>query len=79
MTGLAGLAFAAGDMREMRRHLDEATAIVAESSSPVNLCTLLLPYARPANRDGRHTMRLASSGRITGSRTTTTSTSRRSE
>jgi hypothetical protein len=41
-------------MREMRRHLDEATAIVAGSSSPVNLCTLLLPYARLANRDGRH-------------------------
>jgi predicted ATPase/class 3 adenylate cyclase len=54
LSGLAGLAFDAGDIQEMRRRLGEATAIVAESSSPINLCTVLLPYARIANHEGRH-------------------------
>ena len=54
LTGLAGLAHEAGDMAEMRRYLDEATQFVLPNENPVELCTLLLPYARIANHLGRH-------------------------
>jgi predicted ATPase len=54
LSGLAGIAFMTGDMAEMHRHLQEATAIVTEASSPVFLLGVLLPYARVANAEGRH-------------------------
>ena len=54
LSGLAGIAFMTGDMVKMNRHLQEATAIVAEASSPVFLLGVLLPYARVANEEGRH-------------------------
>ena len=54
LSGLAGIAFITGDMAEMHRHLQEASEIVAEASSPVFLLAVLLPYARFANEEGRH-------------------------
>ena len=54
LIGLAGLSYEAGDIAEMRRYLDEAMQIVLPTKNPVELCTLLLPYARLANHFGRH-------------------------
>jgi tetratricopeptide (TPR) repeat protein len=54
LVGLAGISYDAGDIAEMRRHLDEARRIVLPTRNPVELCTLLLPYARIANHFGRH-------------------------
>jgi predicted ATPase/class 3 adenylate cyclase len=56
LVGLSGLAFHRGDLVEARRWLDEATALVTDGTSPfnVNVFTLLLPYARMANVEGRH-------------------------
>ena len=53
LTGMAGLAFDAGDMDEMRRYLDEASEIILPTLNPFELLTLLLPYARIANHEGR--------------------------
>jgi non-specific serine/threonine protein kinase len=54
LIGLTGLAYDAGDLVAMRRHLDEASAVVLPTRNPVELCTLLLPFARIANHEGRH-------------------------
>jgi predicted ATPase len=54
LIGLTGLAYDAGDLVQMRRYLDEATAVVLPTRNPVELCTLLLPFARIANHEGRH-------------------------
>ncbi len=54
LIGLTGLAYDAGDLVAMRRHLDEASGVVLPTRNPVELCTLLLPFARIANHEGRH-------------------------
>jgi predicted ATPase/class 3 adenylate cyclase len=54
LIGLTGLAYDSGDLAEMRRHLDEASRVVLPTRNPVELCTLLLPFARIANHEGRH-------------------------
>jgi predicted ATPase/class 3 adenylate cyclase len=54
LIGLTGLAYDAGDMAAMRRYLDEAARVSLPTRNPVELCTLLLPFARIANDEGRH-------------------------
>jgi hypothetical protein len=54
LVGLTGLAYDAGDLVEMRRYLDEASRVVLHTRNPVELCTLLLPFARIANHQDRH-------------------------
>jgi predicted ATPase/class 3 adenylate cyclase len=54
LIGLTGLAYDAGDLAEMRRYLDEASRVVLPTRNPVELCTLLLPFGRIANHEGRH-------------------------
>jgi predicted ATPase/class 3 adenylate cyclase len=54
LIGLTGLAYDAGDLVAMRRHLDEASRVVLPTRNPVELCPLLLPFARIANHEDRH-------------------------
>ncbi len=54
LVGLAGVAFAAGDLDAIRARLDDATDAVLESAHPVSLAGVLHPAAWLANHDGRH-------------------------
>jgi predicted ATPase/class 3 adenylate cyclase len=54
LIGLTGIAYDAGDFHQMRAHLDEASRVALPTRNPVELCTLLLPYARIANHEERH-------------------------
>ena len=54
LIGLAGVAFAAGDVDAIRARLDDAIGAVLESAHPVSLAGVLHPAAWLANHDGRH-------------------------
>jgi predicted ATPase/class 3 adenylate cyclase len=54
LVGLAGISYDAGELVAMRGYLDEAMRIVVPTRNPIELCSVLLPYARIANHFGRH-------------------------
>ena len=54
LLGLAGIEFLRGNIEAARGHVHEATRIVSEWRSPLQLATVVIPHAYLANHDGRH-------------------------